>query len=184
MNFFEMLILSRKITFEEGSATLYGQNILIFPYRPLMEYIAHISSDTELTKGIYFTAKESILENKAGIVKAYVVSDGQNWICNTINLLGQGKIKYDNPNTGPTGAVLLENSALAKDLKGKTTYAVDHVLRGIVAGIVSAVLDKDTDIIETDCYATGSNACKFFIDSKENLNNKFPVLSKQQIMED
>jgi hypothetical protein len=181
MNFFDMLLMSRKMTFEEGKITLYGQEILIFPYLPLMEHVAQIGNDVKSIKNMYLLAKDSMLENKEGIIKSYKTAGNVNWICETINLLGHGKIKYEDPPTGPTGMIILENSTLAKDLIGKVNNPVDYILRGIIAGIISAILDKDVDAVETECCANGSDNCKIFVDLKEKLVNKFPVLCEQQV---
>jgi predicted hydrocarbon binding protein len=169
------------MTFEEGKVTFYGQDVLIIPYIPIMEYMAQISNDTESTKIIYSMTKEAMLENREGIIKVYKASGDSDWICNTINLFGQGKIKYENSATEPIGVIILENSISAKDIKYTTKYPIDHILRGIIAGIVSVVLDKDIDAIETMCCATGSSNCKFFIATKEDIENKFAILYKQQI---
>lgn len=182
MNFFEMLVLSRKMEFKDnGEVTLYGQGIVVLPDALMVEYLLQIDNEPEWKKTLYSTAKEAMLEFKGNFIKAYNSSGGSNWICDTVNLLGQGKIKYENTTKAPLGTILIENSPTAKNLKGNVKMQTDHVLRGILAGIISAVLEKDIDVIESDCVATGGTVCKLIVDYKENLKSNFPAFYEQQV---
>lgn len=182
MNFFEMLVMSRKLSFIDGKVSLYGQEISIYPSRSIMDYILLINEDSELVESVYATAKQSMLEYRAELIKAYNPSKSITWIINTINLYGLGKVEYtgSNPNL-PIGEMTAENSPFVQYLKGKVDKPVDSVLKGLIAGMVSAILDSNYDVIELECQATGSSKCKFVLDTKENLVSKFPIECQNQI---
>ena len=181
MNFFEMLVLSQKLSFSDGRVTFYGQDILIFPVLSIMGYIDLIGNSTESTKEVYYMVKESMLENKQNLKKAYKPSDGVNWIYNTLNLYGLGKVSFGTSTIPPTGEIFVENSPFANGLNGKVNAPIDHILRGIIAGMVSAIFDNDYDVIEVECCVIGSNRCKLILDSKENLSKNFPSFCKNQV---
>jgi predicted hydrocarbon binding protein len=180
MNFFEMLMISRKMQFEDGKIKLYGQDIAIIPAPPIIEYIRLINDDDRQIKLIYSTAKESMLDYKQEIMDATKGLDSK-WISDTMNLYSHGKMRYEEPSLAPLGIVSLENSAPAKILKTKVEAPVDHIFRGILAGLTSVICKRDIDVIETSCYVVNGNLCKFSVNDNAKLKENFQSLYEKQI---
>lgn len=181
MNFLEMIIMSRKMTFVDGRVTLCGQDLAVFPPTTIAEYILMNNNDPKIAIRIYSNAKKAMLENKENFIKAPKESDKASWICGLINLYGLGKITYVDTKTAPLGIVSLDNSAIASELKGKYKDAVDHLTRGIVAGVASCLSDYELDAIETQCSAVSGNQCIIIIDSSQKLKSRFPEICTKQI---
>lgn len=182
MNFLEMLLMSRKLTFDEGKVSLYGKSILILPASPFFEYIATINSDTDMIQYLYATEKKALIaEYEESFSRSYNASDSATWICDNINLYGYGRIRYDDAKTAPYGKITLENSPFTIRLRGVTGKPVDHILRAIIAGTVSAITHKDTDVIETNCSVGEGNVCSMQVGERGELMSQFPELFKTQI---
>ncbi|MDE1823188.1 MAG: 4-vinyl reductase [Candidatus Micrarchaeota archaeon] len=182
MNFFEMLIMSKRMSFEDGTVTLYGENVLIIPAPNIVKYICMAGANQGNGRDMYSRAKAATLEYKQDLVKAYKSGGGMSWIINTINLYGLGKATYQGAsNSLPAGVIILENSPFAHNPDCKAGAPIDHVLRGIIAGMASAIFNKDFDTIELKCAAAGGDSCKIIIDSKKNLMRNFPQFYEDQI---
>lgn len=180
MNFFEMLVISKKMEFMDGEIRLYGQGIAIIPSPPIIEYIGSIDNDAMLMRMMYSITKEAMLEYRDAILKSYK-GPAKEWLTNTINLYAHGRIRYENSGNEPFGEMSLENSASAEELRGRVKNPVDHILRGIIAGLTSIVLGDDFDVIETECRATGGNVCRLVVDRSRDLKSKYPKLYEQQV---
>jgi len=166
---------------DNGDVTLYGQSIVVLPDALMVEYILNINNDPDWKKVMYQTAKEAMLEYKPNFIKVYNPSSGPVWVCNTVNLLGQGKIQYAAGANGLIGTILLENSPTARGLKGNVNEPTDHIMRGIIAGIVSSVLDMDIDVVEVECAAAGGAICELIVGSSNDIKNKFADIYAKQI---
>lgn len=180
MNFFEMLVLSKKLSFADGSVSLYDQSISVYPVQSIMAHILAISTDVDSVKSLYSIEKDAVLEY-GDTIKKHAVSANTEWIVNTINLYGLGKIQYVTKESDISGKLTLENSPFVQYLNGKTTAAVDIILRGIIAGTVSAVLDANYDVIEIQCQTSGNQGCEFAIDVKEKLLSQFQQICAAQL---
>ncbi|MGI0100199.1 MAG: V4R domain-containing protein [Candidatus Micrarchaeaceae archaeon] len=173
--------MSRKMVFEDGLVTFYGEGVLIFPAPSIIKYTAMINDEPEYTKSLYQTAKESVLEYKQNLLKECGSNDHKKFIIDTIKLYGLGKIGYEIDSAEPTGMIMLENSPFASNDSGKANNPIDHILRGLIVGMVSAIFDREFDMIEIECRASGGNNCKFLLDSSDELIKKFPLLCANQI---
>ena len=177
MNIFEMLMLSRKLAFEDGRVTLYGQGIAIFPTPSLAEHLAQMSNDPASTKLVYRMAKESMLDSKQDLINAHNASKDKNWLCEMINLYAHGAAAYEDP--AKEGVIILADSPFSSSLTGKVNGPVDHIVRGLIAGIASAISNKDIDVLEIECGVDGK--CKFTLGEKKNLMSKYPSIGNSQI---
>lgn len=181
MNFFEMLMLSKKMSFENGTVKLYGQNIIIFPPQSIAEYVVSINDNKELIRDLYNTAKKAMVEYGEVISEDYKASHDINWVCDYVNLFGQGRIVYEDITKAPTGTILLENSLYFEGFKNKLNSPVDHIMRGIIAGILSAIFNKNFDAVETECVAMDYSICRFVVDYSDVLKKRFSGIYDTQI---
>jgi predicted hydrocarbon binding protein len=176
-----MLMLSKKMSFENGIVKLYGQNIIIFPPQSSTEYVMSINDNKGLIRDLYNTSKEAMVEYGKVISEDYKASHDINWVCDYVNLFGQGRIVYEDITKAPIGAVLLEDSPYVDGFKNKSNSPVDHIIRGMVAGILSAIFNKNFDAIETECVAINYSKCRLIIDESNNLKKKFNSIYNIQV---
>lgn len=181
MNLLDALLMSRKLKFEDGSIALYGDNVTILPLEGFIMYAGEISDDMPATKLLYSTMRNSMLEQRQKLTTESKNSNFSEWICDSVNIYGYGKIKYEKPAETPKGVLILNDSPFVKILKGRSSNPVDHIVRGAIAGISSAITGQDLHVLETDCAVSGRNSCKFVLDSKDKLAADFEELFKQQI---
>lgn len=177
-----MLIFNKKLSFSEGRISFYDQDISVYPLQSIIEYMGLIHKDQELTKFTYITAKESILEYKQNLINSCNQSNKLDWAIQTINLYGLGKVQYNDSTSFPAGKITIENSPFVQNLKGKVNSPVDHILRGIVSGVISSIFDTNYDVIELDCSVAGATNCSLAINTKDTLLKKFPTECKIQIV--
>ncbi|MDE1851359.1 MAG: 4-vinyl reductase [Candidatus Micrarchaeota archaeon] len=181
MNFFEMLIMSRKMAFQDGTVTLYGENVLIFPAPSIIKYICLTGTDPKNAKELYHMAKESILERRGNINSTGNSEADVSWVIDTVNLYGLGKLHYqETAGTAPAGIIIVENSPFSNSPDCMVGAPMDHILRGILAGMASAVFNKELEAVETECRVVGSSVCKIALDTKENLMKRYPAMYKAQ----
>ncbi len=181
MDFLELLLISKKLHFTDGNVTFYGQHISIAPPTSMAEYILQSDGDINISKAIYKIAKKTMMDNTVGFLDAYNKQNVTEWIVNTINLYSIGKIRYENDKVTLIDTIYLENSVIANTLKGKVKFPSDHIMRGIVGGLVSVIKNEDLECIETECEAIGDQYCKLIIGSENYLKSKYSSLCETQI---
>ena len=181
MKLLDALLISKKLKFEDGSITLYSDGVTILPLDGFIMYIEEVSNDTSVTKSLYSTMRNSMLEQRQRLMAEVDRSNAAEWLCASINLYGYGKVKYEKPTDLITGTLILNGSPFAKVLKSKSAIPVDHIIRGAIAGIASAITGQDLHAVETLCAVSAQNNCQFVLDSKEKLTKEFGELCKQQI---
>jgi len=181
MNLLDALLMSRKLKFEDGSIALYGEGVAILPLEGFIMYVGDTSGDADVARLLYSTMRNSMLERRQKLIAEADGSNQAEWLCASANLYGYGKVKYGNSTTAVNGTLILEGSPFAKILKGKSTVPVDHIMRGAIAGIASAITGQDLHAVETCCAVSGRDDCQFVLDSKERLAKEFGELCKQQV---
>ena len=69
-------------------------------------------------------------------------------------------------------------------VKGKVDFAVDTLLRGVFAGIFSAILKEDVDCVEVECTALNDNVCKFIVKPKKEFDLEKNIVREQLVFDD
>ena len=186
MNVFEMLMLGKQISFEDGKIELAGQRVVLMPIGPFAHYIAEINNDPELLGKLYLAAKRSIREG--GVVEKLYKRSAKNyaqWFVDIMNLFGLGKFNIENLDEEKGGGVVnLENSPVAIYLKGNISRCADHLTRGLISGVMSVILKEDIEAIETECFGIGNKNCRFIFGKKNELKSNFSMLYAQQFQKD
>jgi predicted hydrocarbon binding protein len=77
---------------------------------------------------------------------------------------GWGLVKQVDVDQGNKRAIIVvDDNPIAGSLHGHASKPVDHVFRGVLAGIFSHLFQADVDCIEHECMAMGSQRCEFVI---------------------
>lgn len=173
-----MLMISSKLNFQDGRISLYGDDIIIFPPQSVIAYLSQ-AQDSSYAKAFYATAKEAMLESRDVLLKEYKRSNSAEWICNIVNLYGQGRVKYESLDGAISGIIMVEDSFLA-GVAGNPK-PMDHILRGIIAGLASIISGENFDAVEIECSANGCKNCRIALDKTSGIKEKFPSFYDEQI---
>jgi len=77
---------------------------------------------------------------------------------------GMGLVKQvDVDSVNKRAIVVIDENPVARALQGQSPKPVDHILRGVLAGVFSHLFQADVDCIEHECLAMGSQRCEFVI---------------------
>lgn len=181
---FQRLMIARQLKFAEGSIELFGNRSILFPTDYLGKFIYDIKDNTKYTTNLYLSIKKDSTEFPIfSIPKTQEISPIEltKRIADVINFEGWGIISFGTNIGTPAGNIEMENSAFAECLKGKIAFPCDHLLRGILAGTLSAIHKRDIDVVETQCRAVSGNKCIFVYDKLEKLMTNYPDLVTKQI---
>ncbi|MDE1804263.1 MAG: hypothetical protein KGH59_00560 [Candidatus Micrarchaeota archaeon] len=185
MSLFDELMLARQLSFGDGKIELLGQRVVFIEADFISKYIEDINNDPKLVLEMYESTKKTMINGfGVDIGKKYSFSfkDYAKWFVDLAKLSGWGLIAWEEIDEElHKGVISVQNSPMTNYLKGKVTKPCDHVIRGLMAGGASSAFKTDLDILETECESLGSPKCKFIIDSLNNLQEKFPLLAKQQL---
>lgn len=162
--FLDKYIFTNTLTYKQNNFSLVNIPFLIFPVDLLVELVNE--KDFEKRKELYYKVKSSSTKNfmpkfdelkidgkkQLDFVKTLFIASG--W--GNINLV-------DLDEEGKKAIVVIENSPFAKELKGKTDFAVDMITRGILASLFSDFFKTDVDCVESECMAISGEHCKLII---------------------
>lgn len=184
-NLFEELSLARQLSFSEGTIKLLNYRLTMINSHYIANYIKEIEDDRELTAQFYKSIMESIIEAWGPIIMKefkFGFHETTKWWVELVKLAGWGipTWLYESP-TSHSGRTTFKNSALLPFLKGKVKYPCDHLMRGCMAGGISAVYNTPIHVIEIECEALGAQTCRFVYDELPKLKEKYPDLVRQQI---
>lgn len=185
MRFFEKLMLSRQIKFDDGKAEILNQRVVFIPGGFLGEYTLEIMKKPESITLIYNSLKEGAGSFGKNIEKEYknTLTDYSKLIKEVSDLAGWGITTFEFLNIEEGAIMSVENTPVGSYLKGRVDSPCDHIMRGMVAGIASIKFGKNLDVIEIECIAMGDKKCKFVIGELDKLKAKFPEVYKIQIKE-
>lgn len=170
-NYFDKFIFTGQIKFRDSNFFLIDIPFLIFPVEILAKLL--FSCSEEQAKEIYFSVKKSVKEFLPILKAKPKYSDVSlvNFVNEFFSSSGFGKIRvvqFDEKNS--RAILLVSSSPFALYFKNKSKKPLDHILRGVIAGIFSFALEKDLDCIETKCIAVNSSECEFIVNSNKEFD--------------
>ena len=79
--------------------------------------------------------------------------------------IGWGRFSLEAWDKGSGDLVVRVTSSPFAEAHGEADEPVCHLLRGIVAGMGSALLERECGAVETSCQAMGDDCCRFVLDA-------------------
>lgn len=182
-DFMQKLILARQIRFDEGRVEILNQPMVISPAWAFA-YLLKVAKDpTEMGYLIYEGTKQATREGMAIQVKKekkLVGIDLARWIMQSGSLAGWGKLSLREFDEKTSSAKVMSENSVISQLFGKSSFPVDHAIRGFSAGTACVVFERDDiEAIETKCIALGDKMCQFEFMPREKLDFKNPLIKKQ-----
>lgn len=163
--FFDKFIFTNSLRYVHNNFYLVNIPFLIVPAELLVGLVRR--EDAELNKDLYYSAKEA---TRANLIRQFDLDFGLqgekelSLVEQFFTASGWGGIKRIDLDTAQQRAIVnVSDSPVAAAFKGKASHAVDHFLRGILAGIFSNLFKTDVDCVETECIALNHKECIFII---------------------
>ncbi|MBU0636220.1 4-vinyl reductase [Candidatus Micrarchaeota archaeon] len=80
--------------------------------------------------------------------------------------------------------IVVEDNPVARSLQGKAKKPVDHLVRGVLAGVFSHLFKDDVDCVEHSCMALGAGRCEFIIKPQFEFDFSKPESRDQLLLEE
>jgi len=182
-DFFQKLVLAGQIRFADGSIELLNQPMVISPAGAFAHMLKEAKDPQEIGKLIYSGTKLATKEGMARKVKAEKKLSGLDltkWIMDSGSLAGWGKLSLEKFDPKTQSATVYSRNSIIPELYGKSTFPVDHAIRGFAAGTACLVFEcDDIEAIETKCMAMGEKICEFKFMPRSQLDKKDPIVKTQ-----
>jgi predicted hydrocarbon binding protein len=171
-SFFDKFIFTNGLKYKHNNFFLLNMPFVIVPSDLLVALSA--KQDKNIDLELYYSVKEYTLKK---LVKEFNIDfglegeKGLKFVEDFFSASGWGAIKRIDLDTQKKRAiVVVSNSPIAVALNGKAKHAVDHFLRGILAGIFSDFFKTSVECVETECGALNDKSCKFVLKKLEGFN--------------
>jgi len=169
--FYDKFIFVGEIKFVNNNFSLMEIPFTIIPNNILSALSS--TEKEELNKKIYYSAKKIVKESLVNEFNLRPKLEGKNialFMHDFLSNSGFGLIKDVQVDEKNLRAILVvSNSAVAMQLKGKVGEPCCHLLRGILAGVYSNAFNADLDCLELHCASQNSSECEFIV----NKNSAF-----------
>lgn len=184
-SFFDKYIFTNNLKYTHNNFYLVNIPFLIAPVKVLISIVE--AGDVELHRRVYNVVKKNV---KSGLTRQFDIDFRLNrekaleLMMAFFTASGWGKVQTIDSDFNAKRAILLvESSPFAEALKGKVSWPVDVMLRGIFAGIYSNAFGVDVDCVESECAALGGQACKFIIKPQSEFDLSTKEVRDQLVFE-
>jgi len=128
-----------------------------------------VNDNPEINKALYFSVKKetrTTLLNQFGL-KTESPSERLKILQQFFTASGWGEIKNTDIDKKEKRAIVVVANSPVSTQKGKYKKPVDHLMRGILAGMFSDLFKTNMECIETKCVALNDPSCHFIIKKAE-----------------
>lgn len=184
---FEKLLLNKQISFNNGSIYLMSNRKILIDAEVFSELILLVNNSEDMAHKLYYSIKTTFMNGAAknmGINFSFDFNNYFKWLTDIAMLEGWGKFEWHLlDKEKKNGVIIIENSAVASQLKGRTTIPCDHIVRGLIAGGASISLKDDIDAFEEECMALGDPKCKIIFKPSKDFKNNLKFKSQLYVSE-
>ncbi len=178
-------LMTDSIKFKNGELLIWNIRAMIFSNYSLsyMFRVFDVKKSKEGIDGLYWMSfyqavgATTVTKQRFGIntrVLENIVGQGE--------MLGYGKTKINRANFNDCHFIFETQSSLAKEflsIFGIQKTPVCHHLRGLLAGTISTLTQKDIICIEEKCIAKGNQSCVFIVRPKDEFDMKNEDIKSQ-----
>lgn len=162
-SFFDRFIFTNALKYSHSNFFLLNVGFAIVPV-DVLAGLASISSD-EANRALYSAVK---LHVRDSLVQSFQLSPPigrellfleEFWTAS-----GWGLVQHvDLDEANKRAIVVVNDNPVARVLQGKAKKPVDHVFRGVLAGVFSHLFSSNVDCVEHSCLAVNGQRCEFVI---------------------
>ncbi len=182
--FLDKYIFTNMIRFKDNNFHMMNIPFLIFPIDALISLSS--VNDAEKQKQFYLAFKDSSKKFFMPRFKEIGIDNKKkmDFLKDFFSASGWGVVQIiDLDFETKKSIIILDDSPFAKQLKGKTKFPSDNILRGIFAGIFSILFEDDIDCVEVECFALNAKSCKFVIKRKSEFDFGNKIVKEQLFVE-
>lgn len=185
MDLLNKLLMMRQLRFEEGRISLLGQRVFLGPRDTLIGLTNFLLKHPDTVPEVYEHIRLSFDKGWADTVKqtyGLKSKDYFRWLIDISNIAGWGKselIKFRDETF--SGIFRTSSGLIAETFKGKANSPVCHIWRGLTAGGLTSVFDRDIDWAEDKCLAQGDPYCEFIFEPRELMKKEKNELFIKQL---
>jgi len=163
--FYDKFIFANGLHYRKNNFFLVDLPFLICPAEVLVGLLE--LNDPEFERKIYYAVKKSVASRLIpafGSEFGFKGSRMVDFLEKYFMASGWGKLSNVDLDIEARKAIVkVSNSALTTRLRKPVKMPADHILRGIIAGIFSAVFRESVECVETHCVALGESGCEFIV---------------------
>jgi len=173
---FEMFKFAKFLNINDGEIKVWNIPMNIVPTFVLREWQKTMIKDVGYRKAfekIYKATKDGSDEYNQNFIKKEGFRDKRqiiNWQTRIVSMSGWGKIDIAKIDFEKDHYVAHFKEIPFAKTYGKTTYPVDFLVCGFIAGGFSASLKTKLECIETKCVAKGDPYCEFVVGKPLEIN--------------
>lgn len=167
-HFVAKLLMQNQLKLEKEGVWLLGERLSMLPSYSFVELQKKLY-DCDQSNISYDLFKSTAIRWVYDFKKKFSTKreDVLSWAKDSASLAGWGNARLIHRDWEKNVFIFkLQNSAIAESIvkqHGKTKEPVDHMFRGLVAGTMSALLNKELDAVEITCAAMGHPLCQFIV---------------------
>lgn len=179
-NFYAKFHVTNNLKFKDNQLVLINLPLAIFPVG-LFKEIA-LSEDDEMHRKIYELIKNSCKDFAGKFKKEHGFNDKQirNFLMDLFTNSGFGKIELVRQDDEKRlYEISVQNNPFAEQVRFKSKKPVDHIMRGILAGVMSVYTEQDIDCVETNCVGVNKNYCTFIAKKRKDFDFKTALVADQ-----
>ncbi len=163
--FYDKFIFANSLHYRKNNFFLVNLPFVICPTDLLIGLLE--TQDKEFERKLYLAIKKSVANHllpEFGTEFGFGGEKLVNFLERFFVASGWGNIKnVDLDFKAKKAIVSVSNNPLAGRLHKRVSMPADHILRGIIAGIFSAVFGESVDCVEIHCIALGEADCEFIV---------------------
>jgi len=157
--FLDRFIYTNGLKYSKNQFLLLNTPLALIPTDVLCA-IASIPDPVQ-NRVLYYAVKKQVLEQ---LMPTFTLSTSSElnvkFLAEFFSACGIGLVEIVHFDPAHLRAILvLEQNPIAERLAGKAHAPVDHVLRGIFAGVFSSIFKTDIDCVEHQCMALNHKNC-------------------------
>jgi predicted hydrocarbon binding protein len=179
---FDMFKFAKFLNINDGEIKVWDIPMNIVPTFVLREWQKVNIEDEgykQAFEKIYQATKDGSVEYNKNFIKKEGFKDKRqiiNWQIRIVSMSGWGQIEIAKIDFKTDEYVAHFKASPFAKTYGKTTYPIDFLVCGFIAGGFSASLGKELECIETKCIAKGDPYCEFFVSTP----NKIKTMRTEQ----
>lgn len=164
-SFYDKFIFTGGLKYMHNNFYLINIPFVILPTELIASLAARQNQEADLD--IYYCTKEA---TRTRMLKQFDIDFGleghkaMHLVGEFFSASGWGSIEVIDQDIAKKRAiVVVKDSPVAGALRGKARFPVDHLLRGVFAGLFSHIFSADVECVETKCSALNEPCCEFVV---------------------
>ncbi|MFH1752404.1 MAG: V4R domain-containing protein [archaeon] len=179
-DFTNRLLLNKHFKMDKGKISVFKQEGIMIPVTILSGLLKVFEERNAIR--LYNASKKGGIDRIKQMKQDYGNMSNEElimWGSRLVTFAGWGELNV--VSVKPKNIVItyeVKDSALT-ETREKTNKAIDHILRGLLAGGLSQGFGSSMEAIETQCKAKGNPICQIIVKEKNTFDKNHPLYKEQ-----